>query len=389
MLLNSLRQNPHPVKSDVIALEKRNQGNEKFRMKNWLDAIELYGDSLRFAKPGSEHISLGYANRATCFLKLNRYDNCLKDIDLAFEAGYPDHLKPKLEQRRKICLEQMENNPQQPQPNQGVSIQPDERFPHLARDLAQVRKNLNGDYSVVAKTDIDVGKVFVVEEPLHKICLDRPSWMCVVCLKTYGNLVPCGKCAVAMLCTECQRENPIHDDECDLHLDADNPLNKIMMGLVRCILSTLADFPSVDDLMSFVELVRKNPHELPMHLQDLRSKYHVYFAKPTQSFKLLGEETKTSIYAVFKTLLRVPAIEEKFQATKHRRFLMHMIGHGFFCPIRSISRGQTYIFHTIMDKYIKHSSDPNTQHMIRDGKFIWITSKSIKKNEELFISISK
>lgn len=91
-------QKPHPKKSDAIALQKRNEGNEKFRARKWLDAIELYGDSLRFAQPESEHISLAYANRAACFLILKMYANCLKDIELATDAGYPKHLMAKLDE---------------------------------------------------------------------------------------------------------------------------------------------------------------------------------------------------------------------------------------------------------------------------------------------------
>lgn len=102
----------HPLrsgKSYEIALQQRNEGNTAFRASKWLDAIELYGNSLRFARPTSEHISLAYANHASCFLKLKMYGKCLKDIELAKEAGYPERLMPKLDQRKANCLQQMQD----------------------------------------------------------------------------------------------------------------------------------------------------------------------------------------------------------------------------------------------------------------------------------------
>lgn len=169
-------QQPHSQKSDAYALQKRNEGNEKFRARNWLDAIESYGDSLRFAQPKSEHVSLAYANRAACFLSLKMFQNCLKDIELATDAGYPKHLMPKLEERKKNCLKQMQEDAQ---PERKLLItEPDDQFPYLFAKVAEVRKSDNGDYSVFAKTDIDVGQTLIIEDSYEKCLLSNFGSTC-------------------------------------------------------------------------------------------------------------------------------------------------------------------------------------------------------------------
>lgn len=213
VFLAKMDQPSHSKKSDAIALQKRNEGNEKFRAHKWLDAIELYGDSLRFAQPKSEQISLAYANRAACFLCLELYENCLNDIELAAEAGYPKHLVPKLETRKKICSEKMQEDPQ---PKRKLTIEPDEKFPCLA-NVAEVRKDVHGEYSVVAKTDIDVGEAIIIEDSFQKYPVNNFGSMCNICLKEYGNLVPCKNCADALFCLECQGDL-LHDYECGLKL---------------------------------------------------------------------------------------------------------------------------------------------------------------------------
>lgn len=90
--------------SDAIAEQKRIEGNKKFIEGAWAAAFDLYNESLYFANPGSVHISLAYANRAWCFYKLKRYDQCLDDIELAKEAGCPHDLMEKFEACKTYCL---------------------------------------------------------------------------------------------------------------------------------------------------------------------------------------------------------------------------------------------------------------------------------------------
>lgn len=58
-------------KNDRISANIRAMGNVSFEQKNWYEAMEFYSKSLSFAVPKTQNESLAYANRASCFLKLN------------------------------------------------------------------------------------------------------------------------------------------------------------------------------------------------------------------------------------------------------------------------------------------------------------------------------
>lgn len=389
-LLLTLDQEPRPEKSDSIALQKRNDGNKKFRVRAYIEAMELYSDSLRFAKPESEHICLAYANRAACFLVLKMYENCLKDIEFAIKAGYPGNLMRKLEERKAKCLQEMQEDPQ---PYRKTSIEPDDQFPYMA-NVAQVQKNKKGGYSVVAKADIDVGQTIVAEDAYIAYLSDHFGSKCQICVKEYVNLVPCKKCTVAMFCPDCQGHF-LHEFECGLNLCGENKFNSALLGLVRAILLTLKAFPNVDELMKFVEQIQKNPTKLPEHLLDDRSKYQVYIGSPIESRYESVDKMAQMMYPAYKLLFSIPHVKELFKLEKHRRFLMHLIAHQMMIP-DCTACFPGFIFpdydepsvrvSLLMQRYFKHSCNPNLVNFVRDGKNIWFSVKPIKKGEQLFIS---
>lgn len=372
--LAALDQTPHPKKSDAIAQQKRNEGNVKFRAREYVDAMDLYGNCLRYAQPKSEHISLAYANRAACFLSLKMYENCLKDIELATEAGYPEHLMPKLEERKKICLKQMHDDPQPERKLLAAHAQ----FPCLTNALAEVRTSENdGENSIVAKTDIDVGQIIVIEDSFQKYLLKSFGSTCNSCLKE--NLVPCKNCAHAMFCPECQGDS-LHDHECGLNYCGENAFNRVIMEGVRGILQMLKVFPNVDDLMTIVEQCQNNPIKWPANLLDEQSKYQLFFGNMDRISGKIHPQASEIIYPVYKTLLQITQINEMFQSTKHQRFLMHAIAHKTIWEVYETASAR---YNKIMDKYFKHSCNPNLLRLGCDGKSIYYSIKLIKRGEQL------
>ncbi len=67
-----------------------------------VNAMYLYNESICFAQ-SSKNLSLGYANRSSCFFAMGMYNRCLLDIQLARDAGYPERLMLKLQNREEIC----------------------------------------------------------------------------------------------------------------------------------------------------------------------------------------------------------------------------------------------------------------------------------------------
>lgn len=133
------------------------------------------------------------------------------------------------------CMKQMQEDPQQ-------GIEPNVQFPFLA-NVAGVQKSANGYYSIVAKTDIDVGCIIAIEELFQKYPIGKFGSTCNICVKKYGNLMACKICADAMFCPECQGDS-LHECECDLNFCGENELNSITMATVRCILQMLKAFPN-------------------------------------------------------------------------------------------------------------------------------------------------
>lgn len=64
----------------------RESGNKEMQESHFYVAMWYYNVSLCFAEIGTDNVSLAYANRSLCFLKLKMYDKCLKDIELAINA---------------------------------------------------------------------------------------------------------------------------------------------------------------------------------------------------------------------------------------------------------------------------------------------------------------
>lgn len=386
VLLQNIHEKPHPTKSDAIALHKRTEGNKQFAEGALLDAMESYGDCLRFATPGSEHISLAYANRAACFLNLKMYNECLADIELAEKAGYPEHLMHKLEQRKTSCLGEMQQNPHLPEK---LNFEPNEKIPYLSNVLMVQRNNSTGAYSVVAKTDIDVAQPIVIED-LYRVSIRNGYGIhCNICSKEYCNLVPCSKCAVAMFCAECQGHF-LHEYECGLSFCGESESNRKAMADVRNVLLTMKLFRTVDELMTFVEKMLAKPKELPKTMLDDRSKYQAVFNCP---FKKQGKtiaEWQSLIYPVYKTLMKIPYVSQMFQTVKHQRFLMHLIGHHNLHPVKigGITSSDQRPVHLIqiMLSYFNYSRENNVLDYTCGGKSVWYTIKPINKGEPILFA---
>uniref|UniRef100_W5MH53 Protein-lysine N-methyltransferase SMYD4 n=1 Tax=Lepisosteus oculatus TaxID=7918 RepID=W5MH53_LEPOC len=95
-------------KSPDCARLLREQGNGKFKARDYLGALLRYSKGVCQADPGSQELALCLANRSAALFHLAQYQECLRDIRRALSQGYPGHLEPKLLARRAECLSQLE-----------------------------------------------------------------------------------------------------------------------------------------------------------------------------------------------------------------------------------------------------------------------------------------
>ncbi|XP_055298561.1 SET and MYND domain-containing protein DDB_G0273589-like [Sitodiplosis mosellana] len=392
-------RNPVPRKNDVISLQKRKEGNRSFANGKWAEAIEKYNESLCFATTASEHISLAYANRASCFLHLKLYNECLIDIDLARKAGYPERLMPKLDQREGDCLKGRDDSIPLNEFNQKLSFEPDEKIPCMANVL-KIEKNDAGKLSMVAKDNIDVGQTIILGKPFCVYLYSRFAWKCNICLKDNTNLVSCKKCTNVMFCSDECQSNDLHNHECGLKFIDDGQQNAQYLNEIRVLLLAINIFHSnIDELMSFVEQTVKSepPREVPMSLADDQSKYRAFLKFPISAQFARRPDFLLLVYSIYKACQTIPYIAAKFSSLKHRRFLMHLIAHHIQITnfnSYQVNNQKTHgvdFYHQIglMTKYFRHSCAPNVLMTERDGISIYTAIRSIKKGDELFISYFK
>lgn len=231
------------------------------------------------------------------------YKKCLEDIKLAKEAGYPEHLMPKLEQRKTECSKRLEAGAQSYTIDAKLSFQSEKNFPSMANVL-NVQTDRNGNYMIVAKQDIDVDRMIVVEDAMFPYLLKRYGLKCNICLKGNQNLVPCNTCAVAMFCPNCHGHF-LHEYECGLNMCGNCSVNSEYLSVIRVILLTIKMFPTIDELMTFVEQILKEPKQQPMHLKDPQSKYRAFFNRPLDNGRIGNSIDKLalSVYPTYQVLL--------------------------------------------------------------------------------------
>ncbi|XP_031617209.1 SET and MYND domain-containing protein DDB_G0273589-like [Contarinia nasturtii] len=401
-LILSTNKNPLPKKCDSVSVQKRKEGNEYYAKQDWPNAMEKYNESLCFATVGSKNISLAYANRASCFLQMKMYKKCLKDIEFAKEAGYPANLMTKLDQRKANCLQYMNDGVQCNEFEAKLSFDPNQKFPCMANVL-DVEEDINGNTTVVAKEDIMVGQVLVVERSFISVLFNRFGSKCNICLKSLTNLMPCDGCAVAMFCSvECQK-SVIHKYECGSKW-CDHPLVNISLTReIRTTLSAINIFSTAGEMMDFIEqTIQDKSKKLPENLADNKSKYRAYLRQ--QSCVDCIKSSDYQINPIYDAILKIPKINEMFNSKKHRRFLMHLIAqHGLLgChePCCN-SINQTGIVEGdeismksqinnaqsgLMATYFKHSTKPNMLSIRGDGISVGVAVRPIKKGEPILNS---
>lgn len=167
------------------------------------------------------------------------------------------------------------------------------------------------------------------------------------------------------------------------------------MGVIRDVLLILNAFKSVDKLMAFVERMLKNPNVLPDNLLDDQSKFQVFFHNANRGLNGSIDEEARSIYPPYKTIMLIPRISEMFTTAKHRRFLMHLLGHVttiecLAAPKDSMTPASnfdqmTFRIKAIMQSYFEQSCCPNVVKTCVDGKTIWYSVKPIKMGEQIFM----
>ncbi|XP_031631856.1 uncharacterized protein LOC116346090 [Contarinia nasturtii] len=278
--------------------------------------------------------------------------------------GYPERLMPKLVKRERNCRECLETD-SKVQSNVKLSFEPNEKYPSMANVL-EVGQDGNGGYSVVAKADIDVGKTILVERPFLAYLNIRYGCKCNICLKSNVNLVPCPKCSVAMFChKECQGSF-LHEYECGVKFMEDIDENISRMSSLRLM------------------LLKKRLAAIQTSYPFLKLRIGPNVAK--------NLDFPWFISNIYNLLIEIPKIKAMFQSMKHRRFLMHLIGHHALIvknnnchSVMTTFSPQYHLYKLsgITANYFKSSCLPNVFVGDCGGNLVGSTIRPVKKGEHL------
>lgn len=375
-------------KNDERSSFFREKGNQKVGENKWQEAMHFYNISLCCArKVGSDNASLAYANRSLCFLKMQMYDECLADIELAINAKYPEHLMSKLEERRKHCLNQIKSGMQFEKFEPKLDFDEDINFPGMA-NIMKMEYNERFGRHFVAKCDIDIGKVVLVEEAfIATPIMSTEKIVCSNCFKNTMNFIACD-CDSAMYCNEaCAESDKFHEISC-----GNSPKNSdhLMPYVVRSILLALDMFADIESLAEFVESVIKD--KILPRTSNMESKYRMFLQMNIRPHP--DERYDLSFYhndpaKLLMVVLSQPAIREKIRSKHDEKLLIHLsLRHYYILHCNTFQNevaGFVFLIHKHMNRFDPNFYyDPNLIHYLSGNKMVCITSRAIRKGDPLF-----
>ena len=187
-------------KSNDIANEARVTGNSRFQAKNWLYALNHYNRSIAFAK--SKNVAaLAFGNRSAVYFAIQLYKECLENIQLARENGYPANKMSKLNERESKCKELMDESKDKKTDTLWdffqLSYPANEKIPWVV-DCVEMRRTEKFGRGIYAKQDLKAGEIICVEDAFfnytYKEEIYNTYFHCYNCFKSKKmNLIPCDK----------------------------------------------------------------------------------------------------------------------------------------------------------------------------------------------------
>lgn len=211
----------------------------------------------------------------------------------------------------------------------------------------------------------------MVEEAFVNSEIRQPELsICGNCYKASANFIACPNCTSALFCCEACAEDSLHKIRCfRSSTDDDKSIEFALRSIVRAI----DIFPNVQNLMKFVKIafIEKNQNEkqIPQSMADMKSQYRLYRS-----------------WEMFENLLMKPEYEILFRTEYEKRFLMHLCLMHHHIVHRNSFHSQISDKVFLLRNHLNHSCAPNLLGVYHENKSVSITSRRIKKGDQLFIS---
>ncbi len=379
-------------KNNVISENYRVEGNSKLSQSDYKGAMTSYNHSVSFAE-SKELLSLAIANRSLCFLKLNKFSDCLKDIQLARQNNYPEHLAPKLTKREQLCLEALQSVAKPTKLSPQLSFQNDENRLSMLNILEIGKENSYGRI-VKANEDISIGQTVLIEKAYVR-AVSGIEHRCAVCGRQEINFIPCASCADTLYCSDDCANNSFHKDECKLIFGHPNYCDCSSLSFIlRSVLIGINTFSSFDRIKIFVEeCLSTDRHEICEPAVTPESKYRTFFKLYALTNEQKVLDFRKRAFYIFNAIMGSQKFALKFQTISSQRFLTHLIiHHGLIistnsfggCCGEEMDDYQQNIF--LMTSHINHSCVPNVIKLSKNDLAIVKTIQPIKKGQQIFLS---
>lgn len=261
--LNAFPSVKEVKKNDDQSVCYRNRGNTFFTKSQFYKAWQYYNLSLLYATNNSENFCVALSNRSAVFFTLEKYNECIKDIDTVFSLPYPKKLQEKLSKRKVSCnnalseKETTKTNNIKIEDILKMKTQKDPIFIAASSKL-EVEYSEEMGRHVVAKEDINVGEIIVEEEPYLAILLKNQHLVaCSYCLSRCLNLMPCDTCCFCLYCSdECKAKawKDFHETECPLMATLfQMDFTKLELLALRTVIRARTDHLNWNDLFKTIE----------------------------------------------------------------------------------------------------------------------------------------
>ncbi|XP_055301274.1 SET and MYND domain-containing protein DDB_G0273589-like [Sitodiplosis mosellana] len=371
------------VKNKTVANMFDSQGNVHFQHREFHKAMEMYNQALCFAQFNSAQMGVLYAKRGFCFFNLNMYIECMADTELALGTDFPSAWMSKLDEYRSNCMQHM-SKPISGTPNTPtLSFGTDTTFPCLANVISIRNDGL--ETSIVANTDIEIGKTILIEKAFTSIAVGYDTALCYGCQKMCKNLFPCEYCTDVMFCSnECMQLNGVHKISCG---EAYNRMPSHIKLVVHSILEAITSFSTIGDLIMFVRATVAQK-DIDMEENAKISNYGLFLGlKPSSK-----EPPIQLVYEAYTTLMSMSTIQSKFTTKTEQSFLMHLVGHHATVLLSNSYGGfepnqNQFILATMTNvaSLFQHSCTPNLMQHTIGNQTIFITNQPVKQGDHLYI----
>ncbi|XP_063699118.1 SET and MYND domain-containing protein DDB_G0273589-like [Culicoides brevitarsis] len=400
-------------KNDKVSTEARTKGNEFFKAKDYISALDFYNRSICHAK-SKQNLGMGYANRSAVYFHAGFWKFCLENIELALKNDYPEQFHAKLESRRAECLEKMKTREDsqvkfdKDYTPWGLTYPPNEKIPIMI-DALELAKNEHLGYFVRATRDLKPGDVLMVEKTfVRHVERSHEYQRCANCLdQNYMNLFPCERCTNVMFCSKScheEAERRFHKYECKIkdgmNKFYENPVWPIGIA-VRTVLRAFTMYEDPSKLQKLVADFKDEDDVAKVDYANLTEEQHfraAYFLDPVKDPSELYDHANECAAAWFflskhtnlREILKTEEMEDFFLGLLFRFYRICVLNGilfgdktGLLGDLIGMSQNYATAMNTI-GKLLKHSCVPNTDKYNDKGTSIIIAKRTIKAGDTLF-----